>query len=345
MLTNTQSKSSFSNTIRDLLSVDELDVDGARRGDLRDRLAEAEDRCAETVNAAFDREVEAALDEAHRSLYELYADRIWRAPRRPRPAFVQSSLDRIRAELEQGFRKYLARRRNRAIVRPSHFEVAEWMQDLALGPHPHENPNWGEFVRESIELDQLKQIVINRSLFFLREPDPWIYAVPRLTGIAKAGLIDLLLDEYGWGKLDHMHSSVYAELMEALDLDPSIDHYERAASWRFLATINHQWMLALTPELGMRLLGTIYLTEADSPAAMTNYLAAWSRLGIDDSEILRFYEIHVSADENHRDVALHEIVIPVCEDDPQTTGEVAIGIFDARTLEAEFAAELLTTFT
>lgn len=339
MLKPSQTSTPLADAVAQLLAVD--DFEAVAPHEFQSQLDAGAAQSLAVANAAFDLEVTEALEDAHRALYALYADRVWRAPRHPRPAYVQAALNAIRGELEQGLRKYLARRRNGAIdTPPANVELADWMQRIALGPHPHEDPAWGEFIRESISLDELKQIVVNRSLFFLREPDPWVFAVPKLRGIAKAGLIDLLLDEYGWGKLDHMHSSVYARLMDALGLESEIDHYEGDVGWQFLATLNHQWMLALNPELNDRLLGTIYLTEADSPAAMTNYLAAWARLGIDDPEILRFYEIHVSADENHRDVALHEVVLPVCEADESAAENVAIGIFDARTLEAEFAAGL-----
>jgi hypothetical protein len=286
--------------------------------------------------AAFFDNDPAALEQAHRSLYAIYANRIWR----PTPDLKSADLLRYRLILEAGFRSRLDRVREEAGVDLSQpvANNAEWFESLALGDHPRDDGTWGRFLREDASLDALKSVVAQRSLFFLREPDPWIYAVPTLTGVAKAGLIDLLLDEYGWGKLDRMHSTIYANLMEALDLETELDHYETTTSWQFLATLNHQWMYALDPMLGRRLIGTIYLTEADSPQAMTNYLAAWERLGIDDPRVLEFYELHVAADENHRDVALSEVAVPVAEAEGSSAAQaIATGIFDARTLEAEFA--------
>jgi hypothetical protein len=342
--TATTSKSLFG-SVCDLLAVSEQKGDGSQRGEPRDDLVAVLEQSEEIAIAAFDLEGPEALETAHRTLYALYADRVWRAPSEPRQANLQSTLDRVRANLEHGFRGYLALRLRAArIAEPDRDNLEAWFIDLATGPHPLEDPEWADFIREHITLQQLREIVANRSLFFLREPDPWIYAVPTLRGVAKAGLIDLLLDEYGWGKLDRMHSSVYARLMSALALEPAIDHFESVAEWRYLATLNHQWMLALTPECSRRLLGTIYLTEADSPGSMSNYLRAWERLGVSDPNVLEFYEIHVTADENHKDIALHEVVLPVCAEQPEAAGDIAAGIFDARTLEAEFAAGLAMRF-
>jgi hypothetical protein len=299
------------------------------------------DQAYELSFAAFREGDPGALEQAHRDLYSLYADKIWRNPNAPNRA----RLEYVRGILEDGFRHHLAARREEFGV---HFDspnldekrvCSRWLEIQALSPHVAETAGWEDFIRERCSLESMKRIVAQRSLFYLREPDPWIYAVPTLRGISKAGLIDLLLDEYGWGKLVRMHSSVSARLTEALGLESERDHYEAETSWQYLATLNHQWMCALDGALSRRLLGTIYLTEAGSPDAMRNYLTAWDRLGIHDPDVREFYELHIEADENHSEVALREVVIPVCElEGPETAIEVATGIFDARALEADFAA-------
>lgn len=342
-----ESGQSLKALLEELLSIDEFNISGSASRDLDLKLAEAVRLSEVVTDSAFDLDLPEALDDAHRSLYALYADRTWRAPVKPRPEFADAALRTIRANLEVGFRHHLARRRAFAPLAAgeSGQAAADRIMALALGPHPHDKQEWGRFVRDLASLEQLKEVVAQRSLFFLREPDPWIYAIPTLQGAAKAGLIDLLLDEYGWGKLERMHSNVYAAVMAALELPSETDHFETASSWQYIATLNHQWMCALTPEHSRRLLGTIYLTEATSPDAMTNYLAGWKRLGITDARVTEFYDLHVSADENHREVALEEVVMPVCNAEATALHEVALGIFDARTLEADFADHLVDSFT
>jgi hypothetical protein len=295
------------------------------------------------ATAAFDHNDPEALDQAHRALYSLYGLAVWNAGTTVDPETWRQPLGKVRGYLEQGLRRYLERRRI-DLAPPADASLEQWMEDLALRTELPGDVPIGRFINEQIEYDQLREIVAQRSLFFLREPDPWIYAVPTLTGPAKAGLIDLLLDEYGWGKLDRMHSSIYAVLMERLELNTEVDHYERHTSWQYLATLNYQWMVALDTAFSRRLLGVVYLTEADSPLAMTNYLAAWDRLGVTDELITEFYDLHVHADENHRDVALKEVVMPVCAAEPGAAIEIAYGIVDGRTLEAEFGEHLLTRF-
>lgn len=297
------------------------------------------DAAAELAQRAFENGENEALSEAHRALYAIYAARVWRTGD---PDDLEA-LRPTRRILERAFRARLDRQRDDAgfMFDPA-ADLAGQFEGLATGNHPLDDGTWGPYVRDWASPEAMKRVVAQRSLFFLREPDPWIYAVPTLVGGAKAGLIDLLLDEYGWGKLDRMHSSVYTEVMDALGLDTQLDAYEGAASWQYLATLNHQWMCALDPALSRRLIGVIYLTEADSPGSMTNYLAAWERLGINDERVTEFYDLHVHADENHRDVALQEVALPVAQaEGPEAAIEVAKGIFDGRALEAEFAASEL----
>lgn len=315
----------------DLLEADSRGLSGTREAAILQETVE------QTVAAGFDHDVDSSLDDAHQTLYRIYGAMVWGNQRLTAPA--SRAVESTRMTLEQGFRAQLARDRgmNREdIPQLDDSDIAPWFLDT-LDKLP-EVEGWGPFIRESATLDDLKQIVADRSLFFLREPDPWIYAVPTLTGIAKAGLIDLLLDEYGWGKHERMHSTIYAGVMQKLGLNTELDHYLDDAPWQYIATMNLQWMHALSPGNRHRLVGIIYLTEAQSPDAMQNYLAAWKRVGIEDEAVTMFYDLHVSADEDHRRVALEEIVVPICLDDSAAIFEIAAGMLDANALENNYLA-------
>jgi hypothetical protein len=203
----------------------------------------------------------------------------------------------------------------------------------------------GSFYRQEATLGQLREVVAQRSLFFLKEPDPWTMVIPSLRGEAKAGLIDLILDEYGWGRHDQMHSTVYATLMEKLGLSTGHDDYFDQTSWQLLAGLNYQAMLARHRRFCRRMYGYIYLVEADSPSSMRNYLAAYARAGINDPEVLLFYQLHIDADEGHADVALNEVVAPVLQSEPAAAADIARGIVEGRYLHALFGEHLHSRFS
>lgn len=57
-----------------------------------------------------------------------------------------------------------------------------------------------------------------RSIYLLKEADPSIWTLPRLTARPKAALAELQYDEYGAGQPARLHAHLIAEAMAALGL-------------------------------------------------------------------------------------------------------------------------------
>lgn len=312
-----------------------------------ERAAALVDDARALAAAAFDREEPEALDVAHRALYVLGAQQGWSPAAAVRDNEHDLTLAAVRLVLERGFEAQLAR--HSAVPEDLPTDPAAfgpWLEQLALErPLPFDGPSMGDFYREHVTLDQLREVVAQRSLFFLKEPDPWTMVIPSLHGRAKAGLIDLILDEYGWGRYDQMHSTVYEVLMGKLGLDAGYDHYLDQAPWPCLAGENFQAMMARHRRMCRRMYGYVYLVEAESPGAMKNYLAAYARAGIDDADVLRFYELHIDADEGHSDVALNEVVMPVVAEEPAAMAEVARGVVEGRWVHNLLSEHLHASFS
>ena len=78
---------------------------------------------------------------------------------------------------------------------------------------------------------------------------------------------------------------------------------------------------------------------------MVNYIAAWKRLNLgDDERITKFYELHITADEGHQDVALNEVIKPVVAAEPAATPEVARGVLEGHAVHHLFSAHLRSSF-
>ncbi len=50
------------------------------------------------------------------------------------------------------------------------------------------------------EREQLLEFVVHRSAYQLKEADPHSWALPRLSGVPKAALVEVQADEYGGGR-------------------------------------------------------------------------------------------------------------------------------------------------
>jgi hypothetical protein len=305
------------------------------------------DATRETARAAFVDGDPDALDVAHRALYVFGAQQGWSPVAAVRENEHDLTLLAARLELERAFEAQLARDAVVPDDMPEDPEAfAPWLADLALERSlPFEGASMGAYYREHATLDQLREVVAQRSLFFLKEPDPWTMVIPSLHGRAKAGLIDLILDEYGWGRFDQMHSTVYEVLMGRLGLEQGYDHYFDQASWQSLAGLNFQAMMARHRRMCRRMYGYVFLVEASSPGSMKDYLAAYARAGIDDPEVLSFYELHIDADEGHSDVALNEVVMPVVRDEPDARADIARGVVEGRWIHSLFSKHLHECFS
>ena len=301
-------------------------------------------RAADLAAGAFTEGDRARLDEAHRTLYLLYAQDAWSPVGAPRQNQHDPTMAAVLRALERGFEAALARHALPEAPPDDPEAFCAWLADLALERELVPPTGMGDLLREATTLEQMREIVAQRSLFFLKEPDPWAMVIPSLRGQAKAGLLDLLMDEYGWGRYEHMHSTVYETLMRRLGLDTGFDHYLDRTAPEFLAVLNYQAMLARHRRLCRRMYGYIYLVEADSPRSMANYLAAYRRLGVDDEDVLRFYDLHVTADEGHQEVALREVILPVVRDEPDAREEIARGVLEGVHLHQGFSAHLAGAF-
>ena len=328
--------------VRDAIAAPDLSAQTAREPAYAAALL---DEAADVARAAFDDGDVVALDIAHRALYHLYSLAMWSPTDAPRQNEHDLTLAGVLRALEDGFERSLA-----TIAPPDEpprdpEEFATWLERIVLEEPPLPDRGFGAFLRDSITLDQMRDIVAMRSLFFLKEPDPWAMVIPSLRGPAKAGLIDVLLDEYGWGRYDHMHSTVYEVLMDRLGLETGYDAYFDRTVHQFLAVLNYQGMLARHRRLCRRMYGYIYLVEAESPQAMRGYLAAFDRLGVTDPDIRRFYDLHVTADEDHQRVALEEMITPVVRAEPEARHEIARGVLGGQHLEDAFTRHLLERFS
>ena len=122
----------------------------------------------------------------------------------------------LRAGLEREFEQAL----ESEIGPPAGSAPADEM-DLALRAIAEEDdgPSLSSYVERHADLDQVIEFVIHRSAYQLKEADPHSWALPRLSGPPKAALVEIQADEYGGGRPERIHATMFARSMKALRLD------------------------------------------------------------------------------------------------------------------------------
>jgi hypothetical protein len=192
-------------------------------------------------------------------------------------------------------------------------------------------------------LAEMREFAVHRSAYQLKEADPHSWAIPRLTGRAKAALIDIQRGEYGEGKPDDVHANLFAEVMDALGLEPTYGAYLERLPGVTLSTCNLVSMFGLHRRWRGALVGHLALFEMCSVGPMGRYAAVLGRLGL-GTKATRFYEEHVIADERHQEVALHDMVAGLIEQEPFLGGEVVFGARALAAVEGMFAGHLIESW-
>ncbi|WP_019630575.1 iron-containing redox enzyme family protein [Actinomadura atramentaria] len=189
-------------------------------------------------------------------------------------------------------------------------------------------------------LGQLREYLVHRSMYQLKEADPHTFAIPRLSGGPKAAFMAVQFDEYGGGRPERMHARLFADLLEEAGLDPSYGAYLDAVPAPMLAITNAMSLFALHRALRGALVGHFAAVEVTSPPGAARMVAALRRLGIGERG-QRFYAEHVEADAVHEQVMRRDVVGGLLAAEPELAGDVAFGAGATALLERRLDDHLL----
>ncbi|MFE5870703.1 iron-containing redox enzyme family protein [Streptomyces roseifaciens] len=239
---------------------------------------------------------------------------------------------RLRGALERAFLSAL-----RGDV-PVHPDVASALRDVLLEPADGEGVS--HFLQGGGTVQHLREYLALRSLYQLKEADPHAWAIPRLTGRAKAGLVAVEYDEFGAGRADRIHAGLFAAAMSELGLDPAYGRYLEAATAHTLAAVNLMSLLGLHRSLRGALAGHFAAVEITSSPSSRRLVQAIDRLGAGPAA-RRFYAEHVEADAVHEQLVRHEVIGGLQADDPGLTNDIVFGIDATVWLEDRLADHVL----
>jgi hypothetical protein len=190
---------------------------------------------------------------------------------------------------------------------------------------------------------QVREFLVHRSVYQLKEADPHSWAIPRLTGRAKAALVEVQADEYGGGSADRMHSALFATTMRALGLDDAEGRYVDDVPAATLATVTAMSTFGLNRSLRGAVAGHLAALEMTSSIPNRRYGNALRRLGA-PAEALWFFDEHVEADAVHEQVAGRDLAGGLAEQEPELLPDVVLGAVACVELDARWAAQVLAAW-
>jgi len=250
-------------------------------------------------------------------------------------ALAYGSLDQVRADLEWCPELIALRTRLETA-----FETAVRAQvELPELPAPHASevaralfaltqapggPGLARYVAKRATLAEVRELIVHRTIYTLREADPHSWAIPRLVGRPKAALVEIQADEYGGGDPERVHATMFARTVRGLGLDDRYGAYVDHVPALTLASLNLMSMFGLNRRLRGAIVGHLAAFEMTSSIPSRFYAEGLRRLGLDD-DVAAYYDEHVEADAVHEQIAAHELAGTLAEDEPALLGDIMFG--------------------
>ncbi len=233
----------------------------------------------------------------------------------------------LRRRLERVFVEALTE-----LIGPPEDGVDATEMDLALRAiiEADEAPSLARYVERHASREQVLELLVHRSAYQLKEADPHSFAIPRLEGPPKAAMVEIQADEYGAGRPERIHASLFAKTMRAAGLDDTYGAYLESVPGTTLATVNLMSLFGLHRRWRGACAGHLAVFEMGSSLPNGRYARGLRRLGFPE-EALDFFDEHVVADAVHENIAAVDLAGGLAALDPCLTPDILWG---ARTLIA-----------
>ncbi|HEY6739767.1 MAG TPA: iron-containing redox enzyme family protein, partial [Actinopolymorphaceae bacterium] len=210
----------------------------------------------------------------------------------------------------------------------------------ALLEEPVPSTGASQFLREKGEWWHMREYIVHRSMYHLKEADPHAWVIPRLQGQAKASLVAVEYDEFGGGRGDRMHAQLFADLMAGMGLDARYLYYLDDVPAPALAIVDLMSMLGLHRAFRGALVGHFTAAEITTAPSARRMAEALERLGA-APVCTHFYTEHIEADAVHEQVMRRDVVGDLLDREPHLAADVLFGIQATELLEARFERHVL----
>lgn len=220
---------------------------------------------------------------------------------------------------------------------PAPAAMPAWLAALEAAD---DGPSLSRWLARHGALAEFREFAIHRSIYQLREGDPHTWAIPRLAGRAKAALIEIQCEEYGFGRPGRLHSDLFGATLRALGLRDEPGAYVDAVGAPTLAAHNLMSLFGLHRRWRGAAIGHLAFYEMTSALPMRRYAETLRRLDV-GPEATRFYDQHVLADAVHEQVGVHDMAGGLALAEPDLVPDICLGAAALAAAERALAADLI----
>lgn len=229
---------------------------------------------------------------------------------------------RLRGILEEAFERALRDQVTPPAETPAEREAVASALFAMTAPGP--GPSVARYVSRTADAAQVEELLIHRSLYQLMEADPHTWAIPRLTGVPKAALVEVQADEYGGGRPDRMHSALFARTMRGAGLVDEYGYYVDRLPAVTIAALNLMSLFGLHRRWRGAIAGHLAAFEMTSSLPNRLYGDGFRRLG-HDAGTTEYFDEHVEADAVHEQIAGRDLAGGLAELEPDLVADLLFG--------------------
>lgn len=273
-----------------------------------------------------------AFADFHKALYELLS---WRIAPVPHAGERSPLLFAVRRRLETA---WIAEERRRIHGQatpsdPSLFET--WFFEL-VKTHPAARHAVYDHIAQNADLAAFRAFVEAESTVDARFDDLLALTQLGTSGRAKMEIARNFWDEMGEGEPRQVHTTMFAKMYTALDLDAA---RMRAPEAEALACGSLLLLFASYRTFFDHAIGALGVTEALAPFRFHRVIQGWSRLGLDE-DALDYYRLHLHVDTEHTAGWLTEVVKPTLEERPEALPALCEGVLMRLATSLEYCGSL-----
>lgn len=185
-------------------------------------------------------------------------------------------------------------------------------------------PSVSSYVARNASLEQVREFLVHKSIYQLKEADPHTWAIPRLSGRAKSALVEIQTDEYGGGIPGRTHAELFARTLQGVDLESDFGAYIDMIPAITLASVNVISLFGLHRRHRGAACGHLAIYEMTSSIPNAKYARGFRRLGF-DTGVTAYFDEHVEADAVHEQIAGRDLAGGLIEADPTLVDSVFFG--------------------
>lgn len=225
----------------------------------------------------------------------------------------------VRVPIEREFEEAL----RHTVVQP--FATRDVSEALfALVGAAEGGPSLSAFVERDATVDQVREVLACRTIYTLKEADPHSWAIPRLHGRAKSALVEIQADEYGGGRAERLHATIFANALRGAGLDDRYGAYADHVPVTVYTSMNLMSLFGLHRRLRGAIVGHLAAYEMTSSLPCRAYANGLRRLGF-GSEVTDYFHEHVEADAVHEQLAARDLAGSLAEEEPHVANDILFG--------------------